>query len=71
MSYKDLKALMADLKAVYAAVGRVSSPGRSGFLWGALGQEIPENLPVLAIQLGQSQHLLQVFPGGTAPDLHH
>ena len=50
---------------------RAGSPGCSGHLWRALGQEIPENLPVLAGQLGQSQHLFQVPSGGAQADLHH
>lgn len=45
-------------------------PGCSGRLRGALGQEIPENLPVLAGQLGKSQHLFQVTPGGVLADPH-
>ena len=57
VSYKDLKALMADLKAVYAAVDEQAALDAPGRLWGALGQEIPENLPVLAGGLDQSQHL--------------
>ena len=32
--------------------GRAGRPGCSGRLWGALGQEIPENLPVLAMPTG-------------------
>ena len=44
VSYKDLKALMADLKAVYAVDEQAALD--AGRLWGALGQEIPENIPV-------------------------
>lgn len=51
--------------------GRVICSGCSGGVLGALGQEIPEDLPVLAGELGQSQHLFQVSPGGPAADLHH
>ena len=48
VSYKDIKALMADLKAVYAAVDEAAALGNSGYLFRALGQEIPQNLSVLA-----------------------
>lgn len=48
VSYKDIKALMADLKAVYAAVDEATALGNSGYLFRALGQEIPQNLSVLA-----------------------
>ena len=37
----------------------------------ALGQEIPENFPILAGELGQSEHIFQVPPGGAQADLHH
>lgn len=37
VSYKDLKALMADLKAVYAAVDEHAAPGCPGYLLRALG----------------------------------
>ena len=71
VSYKDLKALMADLKAAYAAVDEQAALDALDVFGGALGQEIPENLPVLAGQLGQSQHLFQVSTGGAQADLHH
>ena len=71
VSYKDLKALMADLKAVYAAVDEQARSGCPGRLWRTLGQKIPENFPVLEGQLGQPEHLLQVSPGGPAADLYH
>ena len=48
VSYKDIKALMADLKAVYAAVDEAAALENSGYLFRALGQEIPQNLSVLA-----------------------
>ena len=47
---------------------RAGSPGCSGHLWGALGQEMPKNLPILAGQLGQSQCLFQVPLGGAQTD---
>ena len=70
VSYKDLKALMADLKAVYAAVDEQAAL----MPWTSLentGTKIPENFPVLEGQLGQPEHLLQVSPGGPAADLYH
>ena len=48
VSYKDIKALMADLKAVYAAVDETAALERSGCFLRALGQEIPQNLSALA-----------------------
>ncbi len=68
VSYKDLKALTADLKAVYAAVDEQALDARR--LRDA-AEQVPQNLPVLAVQLGQSQHLFQVPPGGAQADLHH
>ena len=40
-------------------------------LWRALGREIPENLPVLAGELGQSEYIFQVPSGGAQADLYH
>lgn len=57
MSFKNLKAFMADLKAACAAVEEQAVLDAMGHLWRLLGQEIPENLPALEGQLGQSQHL--------------
>ena len=71
VSYKDLKALMADLKAVYAAVVEQAALDALDAFEERWDQEIPENLPVLASQLGESQHLLQVSTGSTVADLHH
>ena len=71
VSYKDLKALMADLKAVYAAVDEQAALDALDAFGVALGQEIPENLPILAGELGQSEYLFQVPPGGAQTDLHH
>ena len=48
VSYKDIKALMADLKAVYAAVDATAALERSGCFLRALGQEIPQNFSALA-----------------------
>lgn len=70
VSYKDLKALMEDLKAVYAAVDE-PPPWLSWTFLRALGQEIYQDQPLLAGKLGQSQHLLQVSPGGSVADLHN
>ena len=42
VSYKDLKALMADLKAVYAAVDEQGSPGCSGRLWEHWDKKYPK-----------------------------
>ena len=50
---------------------RAGSIECSGRLWRALGREIPENLPVLAGELGQSEHIFQVPLGGTQADLYH
>ena len=44
VSYKDIRALMADLKAVYAAVDEQAALNALDGLWRALGREIPENL---------------------------
>ncbi len=53
VTYKDLKALMSDLKAVYAAVDEQAALAALD----AFGAEVPENLPVLAGQPGQSEHI--------------
>lgn len=66
VSYKELN--YGRFEGSLCRRGRARGPGH---LWGALGQEIPENLSVLASQLGKSQHLLQVPPGSTPADLHH
>lgn len=52
VSYKDIKALMADLKAVYAAVDESAALDALDVFFTALGQEISQNLAVLARQLG-------------------
>ena len=71
VSYRDLKALMAGLKAVYAAVDEQAALAALDTFGGALEQEISENLPILAGQLGQSRHLFQVSSRGAQADLHH
>lgn len=65
VSYKDLKALMADLKAVYAAVDEDAA-----LTVGALGQEISHYFAVLASKLGKSQHLFQISAGASQTDLY-
>ena len=71
VSYKDLKALMADLKAVYAAVDEQAALACPGYLCRTMGQEIPENFSVLAGQLDKPEHLFQIPPGGAQAHLHH
>ena len=71
VSYKDLKALMADLKAVYAAVDEQAALDALDVFGEHWDKKIPENFPVLEGQLGQPEYLLQVSPGGPAADLYH
>jgi transposase-like protein len=71
VSYKDLKALMADLKAVYAAVDEALRSGSPGCFLRTLGQEVPQDFRLLAGKLAEPEHLFQVPSGGTAADLHH
>ena len=70
VSYKDIKALMADLKAIYAAVDEASALEALDAFAEEMGQEILENCPVLAGQLAELEHLFQVPARGTPPDLH-
>lgn len=58
-------------KAVYIASRRTGRFDRSGRLCRALGQEIPQNLSILARQLAESEHLFQVSAGAASADLHH
>ncbi len=71
VSYKDLKAFMADLKAVYAAVDEQAALDALDTFGEHWDRKYPENLPVLAGQLGKPEHLFQVPSGGAAADLHH
>ena len=68
VSYKDLKALMTDLKAVYAAVDEQAALDALDTFGEHWEPEISENLPVLAGQLGKPEHLFQVPSGGAAAD---
>ena len=68
VAYKDLKALMADLKAVY---GAVDEPTALDALDVFSEQEVPQDFSVLEGQLGESQYLFQVPAGAPAADLHH
>ena len=40
-------------------------------LWRALGQEVPENLPVLAGELSRSEYIFQIPSGDAQADLYH
>ena len=66
--YKDIKALMADLRSVYAAVDEPASAGR---IFNQVGYEISQDITVMAGKLGESQHVFQVSAGGAAADLHN
>ena len=66
--YKDIKALMADLRSVYAAV---DEPARTGRIFNQVGYEISQDITVMAGKLGESQHVFQVSAGGAAADLHN
>ena len=52
--YKDIKALMADLRSVYAAV---DEPARTGRIFNQVGYEISQDITVMAGKLGESQHV--------------
>ena len=67
VAYKDLKALMADLKAVY---GAVDEPAALDAL-DVFSEHWDKNFSVLEGQLGESQYLFQVPAGAPAADLHH
>ena len=62
---------MTNLIAIYAAVDEPAALTTLDIFLGALGQETPQNLPILARQLGQSQRLFQVPPEDAQVDLHH
>lgn len=66
--YKDIKALMADLRSVYAAV---DEPARTGRIFNQVGYEISQDITVMAGKLGESLHVFQVSAGGAAADLHN
>ncbi len=36
-----------------------------------MGQEVPQNLEVMAGELAESQHIFHISGGGQAADLHH
>ena len=57
---------MADLKAVYAAVDEQAALNALDAFGERWDEEIPENLPVLAGELGQSEYIFQVPSGGCA-----
>ena len=60
VSYKDLKALMADLKQIYAAVDESGRRRSSGLFCRTLGQEISQDFRFMAGELGEPKYLLQV-----------
>ena len=53
ISDKALKALMADLKKVYTAVDEASGMT-------SLGQKVPQDFPIMAGKLDESEHILQI-----------
>ncbi len=58
VSYKDLKALMADLKAVYAAVDEPTAQSALDAFEEAWGKEISPDRCFLAGKLGEPEHIL-------------
>ena len=66
---KDIKALMADLKAVYAAVDEAAALDALD-TFSQRWEKIPKDRPVLARELAQPEHLFQVPAGGMPPDLY-
>lgn len=70
VSYKDLKALMVDLKAVYAAVDEPSALEALNVFSGAGTRSIPR-LRLLAGKLAESESIFQVSSGSTPTDLHN
>ena len=70
VSYKDIRALMADLKAVYAAVDEqaaLNALDAFGERWDGNTRESPSP----AGELGQSEYIFQVPSGGAQADLYH
>ena len=70
VSYKDIRALMADLKAVYAAVDEqaaLNALDAFGERWTGNTRESPSP----GGELGQSEHIFQVPSGGAQADLYH
>ena len=70
VSYKDIKALMADLKAVYAAVDEAAALDALDTFSERWDKKIPEDRSVLAGELVQPEYLFQISPGGAPPDLY-
>ena len=71
VAYKDLKALMADLKAVYGAVDEPTVLDALDVFSEHWDKKYPQDFSVLEGQLGESQYLFQVPAGAPAADLHH
>lgn len=70
VSYKDLKALMADLKAVYAAVDEDAALMALDAFSEHWDKKYPTISAVLAGKLGKSQHLFQISAGASQTDLY-
>ena len=70
VSYKDIKALMADLKRVYQAVDEQSALAALDDFAEIWDKKYPEDLKILERKLGKSQHIFQVPGGASAADLY-
>ena len=71
VSYKDLKALMADLKAVYAAVDEIAALDALEVFAEHWDKKYPKIASSWRDNWAQFEYLLQVPTGGTPVDLYH
>ena len=71
VSYKDIKKLMADLKAVYAATDETAALSALDDFEEIWGEEISPDRGVVAGKLGKSEHVFQVSRRRPPIDLYH
>lgn len=70
VSYKDLKVIITDLKAVYAAVDEPSAQSALDVFEDAWGKEISPDRCFLAGELSKPEHIFQIPERGSPVDLH-
>jgi hypothetical protein len=69
-SYKDRKAVAADLKTIYRAETETMAQARLAEFAEKLGQQVPADRAVVATQLGAGDAVLRLSNRGSPGDLH-